>query len=295
MLYWLSQKGMGILSAGVGSGTNERVFRALWTALSYAVLSALVMLAVRRVLSAPTLPLTPSTMPAGIVTWQLFLGIVGALALAGFIIRVVNARAFIAVLFGAALFLGVWAFAWFILPWDIALLVASALTILQARVRRVIVHDAFVLIGTVGIAIHLAFIFSMTALAALLAAFFLYDLAQGRMGGVIVDLARSTIRRGVIPGLVVPSTWMETVAGLKAVISSPTAAFLGAGDLILPLTLVVRAAFAGILQPVVVAIGILIASLMMGSRESLKPAPALAWLLPGAVLPYGVMMLLKLV
>jgi hypothetical protein len=286
---------MGMLSAGASSGTNERVFRALWTAFAYAVLSTLATLAVRLVLSAPTLPLTPSTMPDGIMTWQLFLGIAGALAFLGLIIRVVNARAFVGILFGAALFLGVWAFAWFVLPWDIALLFASALTILQARVRRVLVHDAFVLIGTAGIAIHLAFIFSMTALAALLAAFFLYDLAQGRMGGVIADLARSTIRRGVIPGLVVPSTWMETVAGLKAAISSPTAAFLGAGDLILPLTLVVRAAFSGALQAVVVAICILVASLMMGSRESLKPAPALAWLLPGAVVPYGVMMLLKLV
>jgi hypothetical protein len=285
---------MGTLTAGDSVG-GQRVFRTLWMTLSFAAISALAIVAVRRVLSAPTLPLTPSTMPDGIVTWQLFLGVAGALAVAGLIIRVVNARAFIEILFGAALFLGVWAFAWFILPWDIALLLASALTILQARVRRVIVHDVFVLIGTAGIAIHIGFIFSMTALAALIAAFFLYDLAQGRMGGVIVDLARSSIRRGVIPGLVVPSSWNEVIVDLKAAISSPTSAFLGAGDLILPLTLVVRAAFSGALQPAIVAIGILVASLLMGSRESLKPAPALAWLLPGAVVPYGALMILKLV
>jgi len=275
--------------------SDGRLFRTLWIAFSYAVMSALVIAAVRRVLAAPDLPYTPSTIPAGIITWQLFLGVAAALAFAGLLIRLVNARAFLEILFGAALFFGVWAFAWFVLPWEMALLVASAITILQARVRRVAIHDAFVIAGSAGIAIHFAFIFSLHALGALLLAFFLYDLAQGRIGGAVVEFAKATIRRGVVPGLIVATTLRGGWLSIREAITLPDAVFLGAGDLILPVTLVARAAFSGTLQAVAVLIGILAGVFVLGRRTSLKPAPALLWLLPGAAVPYGVLMLLKMV
>ncbi len=240
--------------------------------------------------------ITPSS-PAltTMVTWQLFLGTAGVLALLGLLIRLLNARAFFEIFLGAALFLGTWSLAWFLIPWDVALLVASALTIAQARIRRVIMHDLFVVMGCAGIAIHLAFLFPLKALGGILAAFLIYDLAQGRLAGIAMKVARATIRRGVIPGLIIPANRVEAIGPIRTAVDHPTAVFVGAGDAILPATIVARAAFSGSLQALVVSGGILIAVLLLGSRASLKPAPALAWLLPGAVVPFLILMIFKLV
>jgi len=269
---------------------NGIPFSIFWILGSYAILSLLASFAVRRLISVPSY--TPSTIPAGIITWQFFVLVAGFLLLIGFIIRKLNVRLFYELLLGVTLFLGVWVFMWFVLPWEIGLLIAAALTILQARMRKVLVHDAFILIGAAGIALHFAFMFSLSKLAIILVAFFIYDIFAGRPGGIATRLARTSIHRGVIPGLIVPASWKQAVGDIKESIKSPQAVFLGAGDLILPLILVTRASVQGILQAFVVGAGLLAGAYWLSRRGPSKPFPGLVPLFIGAGIPFIILSLL---
>lgn len=263
---------------------NGIPFSILWILCSYAILSILASFAVRRLISVPSY--TPSTIPAGIITWQFFVLVAAFLLLIGFIIRKLNVRLFYELLLGVTLFLGVWVFMWFVLPWEIGLLIAAALTILQARVRNVIVHDAFILIGAAGIALHFAFMFPLTRLAIILVAFLVYDMFAGRPGGIAVKLAQTSIHRGVVPGLIVPASPAQAIGDIKNAIKSPDAVFLGAGDLILPLILVTRASVQGILPASAVGAGLLAGAYWLSRRGPSKPFPGLVPLLIGAGIPF---------
>jgi presenilin-like A22 family membrane protease len=272
---------------------NGKPFPILWMTGSYLVLSLLVTFAVRRLVA--TSAFTPSTVPAGIVTWQVFVAAAAFLLLIGFVLRKLNVRLFYELLLGVTLFLGVWVFMWFILPWEIGLLIAAGLTILQARVRRTLVHDAFILIGAAGIALHFAFIFSLPKLGIILVAFLIYDMFAGRPGGIAAHLASTFIHRGAIPGLIVPASWKQAAGGISVVVTSPDAVFLGAGDLILPLILVVRAAGCGIPHAAAVSAGLLIGAYWLSLRGASKPFPALVPLLLGAGAPFIILSFLHLV
>jgi presenilin-like A22 family membrane protease len=252
-----------------------------------------VIFAVRRLISVPSF--TPSTIPAGIITWQFFVLVAAFLLLIGFIVRVLNVRVFYELLLGVTLFLGVWVFMWFILPWEIGLLLAAAITILQARIRKVLVHDVFILIGAAGIALHFAFIFSLSKIGIILVAFLMYDMFAGRPGGIATKLAGTFIHRGVIPGLIIPASWKQAIGDIKKAIKSPDSVFLGAGDLVLPLVLVARAAAQGVSHAVSVSAGLLVGSYWLAGRGSSKPFPALIPLLIGAGIPFIILYLLNLV
>jgi presenilin-like A22 family membrane protease len=267
-----------------GSGRGARPFPVFWVLGSYLFLSLLVTFAIRKYASDPIL--TPSFVPDGIVTWQAFVFVAAVFLLAGFILRKLNVRLFYELLLGVTLFLGVWVFMWFILPWEIALLIAAGLTILQARVRKVMVHDAFILIGAAGIAIHFAFMFPLGKLAVILVAFALYDMLAGRPEGIAARLAGTLIHRGVIPGLIVPARRAQACGEIAAVVKDPDAAFLGAGDLILPLILVARASERGVACAAAVSAGLILGAFWLVRRGPSKPRPALVPLLIGAGLPF---------
>ena len=154
------------------------------------------------------------------------------------------------------------------------------------------VHDAFLLIGAAGIALNFAFLFSLRAIALILVAFVIYDMFAGRPGGLVVRLAGAFIHRGVIPGFIVPASWDGLTADVKKAIQHPDSVFLGAGDLVLPLTLVARAALFGMWQAVAVALGVVLGAAWLGRRTSLKPFPALIPLTIGGAVPFGIILLL---
>jgi presenilin-like A22 family membrane protease len=268
-------------------------FSSYWVMGSYAILVFLAILAIRTYASNSIM--TPSSVPDGIVTWQLFVFIAAVLLLAGFVIRRINVRIFYELLLGVTLFLGVWVFMWFILPWEIALLIAAGLTILQARVRKVMVHDAFILIGAAGIAVHFAFLFPLGKLALILVAFALYDMLAGCPEGIAARLAGTFIHRGVVPGLIVPSRRAQAAGEIAAVVKDPDAAFLGAGDLILPLILVARAAAYGIAAAVAVSAGLILGAFWLVRRGPSKPRPALIPLLIGAGLPFFMLYVFRII
>ncbi|MBD3251496.1 hypothetical protein GF380_03505 [Candidatus Uhrbacteria bacterium] len=257
------------------------------------MLSILVIYAVRTILTGPVT--MPATIPAGVITWQVFAFIAAGLLLVGFVIRAFNTRIFFELLIGITLFLGVWVYAWSILPWEIALVVASILTVFQARVRRTFVHNGFVLLGAAGIAIHVAFLFHLEKLAMILFAFLLFDLFAGRPKGIATQLATLFVHRGVIPGLIIPSSWKGLRQQIRDTIKDPGAIFLGAGDLILPLILVAHASVAGIWQGVAVTVGLLLGAVWLAYSGAVKPRPALVPLLLGTGIPYIIQFLLHVV
>lgn len=236
----------------------------------------------------------PSQIPMALSVWQTFFLFISAVLVVFLVTRFIHVSGFVAALFGAALFLGAWVYCWSIFPWDIALLIASGLTIIQARIRRVFVHDLFVLVGAAGIAIHFAFLFTDKSLAMIFASFLIYDMVAGRPNGPITHMASVLVHRGVIPGLIIPGKIRALFASVANTIRQPDAIFLGAGDLILPMTLVARAAVFGWWQAELVATGVLIGCVVLGFRKSLKPFPALIPLGIGAGIPYLIIFFIRL-
>jgi presenilin-like A22 family membrane protease len=233
----------------------------------------------------------PSDVPLSLSVWQGFFIVVTLFLLTAIVIRVIRLPAFIAALFGAALFLGVWVYCWSLFPWEIALLIASGMTIIQARVRRVAIHDLFVLLGSAGVAIHFAFIFTDRSLIMIFAAFFIYDMVAGRPNGPVVKMASALVHRGVIPGLILPSGLKRLMTPVATAIREPDSVFLGAGDLILPTTLVARAAAFGWWQALAVGMGGLIGFSFVAWRKSLRPFPAFVPVGLAVCIPYFMIIL----
>ncbi|MFA5130183.1 MAG: hypothetical protein WC477_04700 [Patescibacteria group bacterium] len=272
---------------------------------SYLILGGLVILAIRHALVSADA--YTRIVPQGIVSWWIVVLIILVLLLIGLASRRITTRSFYEFVFGIALFLGVWVYCWDVIPWDIGLLVASLATLAQAYIRRVIVHDIYILIGAAGIAIHFAFFLSQSALAAALVGFAIYDIVVGRARGMAETLATSLIRRGVIPGLIVPgkeearseergarrmlaslfsrssllAPRSSFFSPISEIIKRPDSVFLGAGDLILPMALVARVTANDWRAGVLVVIGTAIGSAWLGMRKSPKTFPALVPLLAG--------------
>ena len=234
------------------------------------------------------------TVPQGIASWGIVALILCAILFFAFILRRLNGRMMYELLFGIALFLGVWVYCWDVIPWDIGLLVASLATIIYASVRRVIVHDLYMLLGAAGIAIHFAFLFSTNAYAAVLVTFVFYDMVVGRAKGLAERMASAAIRRGAIPGLIIPSRLSGFGSLVSTEIKDSGSVFLGAGDLILPLTLVARAAALGWYQAIAAVIGILAGAFWLGNRRSAVSFPALVPLVTGGAIGLAIAIFIRI-
>lgn len=228
-----------------------------------------------------------------VVSWQYaFVGALAATAIVGFFRKFRN-RLLWETLFLTTLFLGVWYAMLLILPVGVALLLAAALTLAQVFVRIVAVHNLFYLVGGAGVAINVAGLFSPEILVASLVAFTIYDTVAGPPGGPIEALAAFLIHKGIIPGLILPSRGRELFASIDEVVRG-RAVLLGAGDLILPLTLVARAGFRDLVPAFVVLAGLLVgagALAIQGRRSGqsarhLHPRAALPLLATGAAIPF---------
>jgi hypothetical protein len=257
------------------------------------VLSALAIVAVRTMLAYPSaVPMTDSVILA---PWQTLTVLTACLLVVALIIRTVQARIAWELLLGITLFLGVWVYLWALLPIEFALVSAAIITLVQAWMRHVWVHNVFILLGAAGVALNFTFLFPPHILAALLVALAVYDTFAGRPGGVIAQFAASLVHRGIIPGLVIPGSVRGLATLIPEAVRKPDAIFLGAGDLILPLLFVVRAAAVGIMPASIVACGIVCAAAWLGSRGATKPFPALVPLAAGAAVPFFLLMLTNVV
>lgn len=258
---------------------------------SYAMLAVLI---IGAVIVARQRPVTGTIgLPAELVTWQWFAFIVAAALIVTILMRTFRARLAWELLLGVAIFLGVWFYAWLVLPMAVAVTVAAVVTVLQGTVRRALIHNVFILAGAAGVALNLAFMLPGRALILILVGLAIYDSFAGRPGGVIAEFAASLVHRGVIPGLIVPGGVKDAWAPIHDAIRRPDASFLGVGDLILPMTLIARAAASGIEQSLVVTAGVLVAAGWLGSRGPTKPFPALVPLAAGSAIPYLFLVLFR--
>ncbi len=256
------------------------------------LLCGLILLAVQRVAMSGS----GSPIPGEVLgPWQGVAFLAAAILVGAIIIRKVKARVAWELMLGATLFLGVWFYAWVVFSGEIGLVVAAAVTLLQAWIRKVWVHDAFILLGTAGVALNFAFLLQVKTILVLLVLLTIYDTFLAHSGGPIVRFAASLVHRGIIPGLVVPGHLRELGAPTLDAIAKPAAVFLGAGDLILPVMLVAVAAASGVVPALVVTCGILVAAAWLGSRGPTKPFPALLPLAIGAGAPFLLLMLFHLV
>lgn len=263
---------------------DVRALRSFVLMAAIAFVSGLVIVAVR--IAARANVAFPSATPQGLVVWQWVIVAMVLLGAFGLLIRAVSARAFVDILWSILLFFGVWVWCWGVMPWDLGLLVASLLTLIQARVRRVIVHDVFLCIGCAGVGIQFAFLLPVKALLLALVGLSVYDMVATRPHGLTQALAGALIHRGVVPGLIIPEALSSFAKDIQDVIRSPFGTFMGAGDLILPMTLVARSAVWGWIPACAVAFGAVIGASLLGRRKSLKPFPALLPLLGGSGLVF---------
>lgn len=229
-----------------------------------------------------------------IVSWQYgFLALLLAGSLIS-IIRRVTTRFFWEVLLTLTLFLGVWYLFLLVLPLGWALLAAAVLTLSHLILRTVVLHDAFYLLGAAGVAIDFAGWLSPELLIIGLVAFSLYDMLAGPPGGHIEELAKRLVKQGLVPGVVIADRFRDLVATVDEAMKR-NSALLGGGDLILPLALVARAAFAGTEQALVVLVGILMSALVLARGEMTHPRAVLPILAVGAAVPFVVLRLFALV
>jgi hypothetical protein len=190
-----------------------------------------------------------------------------------------------------AAFLGVWFVTLLVgipLGWSIG--IASLLTLAHLFVRVVALHDAFFLVGCVGVAIDFALWLPSEVLLVGLVAFTIYDVVAGTPGGPIVDLASRLVRHGIVPGFILPARVRDLAAGVDDAVRS-RAILLGTGDLILPVMLVARAAVWGVTEAAFVLAGIVLGALVLGHRKDLHPRAALVPLAVGAAVPFFAMYL----
>ncbi len=198
------------------------------------------------------------------------------------------------VVFTVTLFLGVWYALLLILPISIALVAASVLTLADIFLRIVAVHDLFYLIGAAGVALDFAGWLPPEAILVVLVVMTIYDMVAGSPGGPVEQLAAELVQRGIIPGLVIPTQWKQLVSDLDHVVKTD-AALLGAGDVILPLCLVAKASFVGVLPAVAVLGGLIVGVIVLGRTGDTHPRAALPALATGAILPFLVLRVMGLV
>jgi hypothetical protein len=268
-------------------------FPAIFLSVSYALMCGLVVFALRLASgrSAASLPRTEALLP-----WQAFALILAGVLIGGLMIRKLKTRTAWELILGAGLFLGVWFYLWVAFSGEIGLLVASALTLIQAFVRRVWIHDVFILLGAAGVALNFGFLLPSHTILIVLVGLALYDTFAGRPDGVGAQFAASLVHRGVIPGIIVTGNLKDVGGDIATVIARPSSILLGAGDLILPIILLARtAALAPPLAVFILSLGILSAAAWIGARGPSRPAPSLLPFTIAVGIPYLSFMLLHLV
>jgi hypothetical protein len=263
--------------------TRRSWFSAAFLSLSYAALCALVIVGVS---VARSRQVGTGALPEELMPWEWLAMILAGVLFALLIIRKVKVRMAWELILGMTLFLGAWFYAWMLLPLSFALLAAALLTLLQGTVRRVWIHNVFMLVGAAGVSLNFAFALPDKTLLILLVGLAIYDTFAGRPGGVAAEFAASLVHRGVIPGLIIPGRLRDLLAPIIEVVRRADASLLAAGDLILPLTLVARASASGMWQGVTVAAGIVLAACWLGSRGPTKSFPALVPLAICSIVPY---------
>lgn len=262
----------------------QRVFA--WELVSIFALAGLLVVAVVERLRA----FPPSLSFASVVNWQqAFVGLMALIVIIS-VVRKVRSRLIWEIVFTLALFLGVWYLALLALPFGWGIGLSSTLTILALVLRTGLWHNAFVLIGSAGVAMNFAGWLSSDVLLVGLVVMTLYDTLAGPPGGPVEELASRLVQKGVVPGFILVPRFSDLFRSITELMRG-NGALLGAGDVILPLSLVVRAAFSSWTSALMVLAGLCVGALVLG-RGSSHPRAALVPLAAGAAIPFFILRLM---
>lgn len=226
-----------------------------------------------------------------VLSWQYVFLVLLLVGSAISIIRKIATRFFWEVLLTITLFLGTWYLCLLVLPIGWALLIAALLTLSHLFFRNVLLHDIFYLLGAAGVAIDFAGWLSPELLLVGLTLTAIYDVLAGPPEGTIGQLAQKLIKQGLVPGVVIADRFRDLFTTIDQAMKRHSA-MLGAGDLILPLALVARAAFVGVWQAGLVTLGTVISAVALARGEMSHPRMMLPALALGAALPFIVLRLL---
>jgi len=137
--------------------------------------------------------------------WELGVLLVALVLFGALLFRKVTLRMFLELLTGFFLLLGVWFLAWRL--WgEPGLFVAAILTMLQAWIRTVWMHNVFVLVGAAGAVAYLAFLLPLFTWVALFAVLAISEVVVRRPSSATAQMMRSVMHRGIVPLILLPAT-----------------------------------------------------------------------------------------
>lgn len=225
-----------------------------------------------------------------------------------------------AVFFVAAM-LGAWYVFFLFFPWKIAVFLGFALILGEVFLRNVLWHNVFFVLGSLGLALTIAGWLSVEVLAVLLAAFTAYDMLAAHPDGAVGVLARHLLAKGIVPGFILPPRYIGLFQSMDRVIERPLysvpstqysegvidlekeerrlhqelglerTALLGAIDVVLPLTLIVRSAMVDVRMGIACVIGLMAGGIFL-SQSGYHPRHVISALNMGVVIPFVGMQLI---
>lgn len=197
------------------------------------------------------------------------------------------------VLLTLCVFLGVWYVCVSLFPQAWGSLIASGLTLTYLLMPIVFFQNVFYLFGVTGIAINFAGWISPELLLVGLVVCVLYDIVAGPPEGHAQMLSELLRGRLPTPGIAVFQPIPEPSG--KSFTGTSSLWILGVVDLVLPMSLVGRAAFAGVGPALVVLGGALCAAVLLARDHLSHPRAVLPMLAVGVALPFIFMRLFSIV
>lgn len=219
-----------------------------------------------------------------------------ATALLLLLIRFLKGRFFFEFIFSLAIFGGLWFLAILVLPLDLAVIVASGLTLARIFIPLVFVQNFVMIFGIAGVASAIGAPTPWQTILAILLILSIYDIIAVYETKHMVTMFKGLLERGVIFALILPERFRLQFSHLREVKPGEGFFFLGTGDLALPTMFVVSAFVADSILGVGAALGS-IAGLVLtdlifawGRR---RPMPALPPIALGTIVGFTLAFIFK--
>jgi len=223
----------------------------------------------------------------GVELWRNVVSLFFVLILFGAVFRAWNIRFLMDLLIGASLIFGVWIFFGAIMPVEIAVIVASFVTLIQAFFRKIFVYDFVGMIGLSGLSLTIVSFLSVKTLLVVFVAWLIYDIVVKRD---ISSEIPPPIYRGYIPVIFFPKTAHGFLDDVSMSFREKTSDMMMVGEILLPTVFVAGAGVFGLWQGALIVFGLAIGAFASVSRRIPFRLP-LAMLL-GSGVPFFVMIFL---
>jgi presenilin-like A22 family membrane protease len=214
-----------------------------------------------------------------------------ATAILFLLIKLFRGRFIFELIFSLAIFGGIWFLANLFFSNGIAILLASALTLVRLLVPYIFLQNLIMIFGIAGIASTLGSTTSWQTILLILLILSLYDIIAVYETKHMVTMFKGLLERGVIFALIVPTKLKLLFAHLREARPGEGFFFLGTGDLALPSIFVVSAFVAHPLLGLGSALGSVMGLALTNIifiRENRRPMPALPPITLGTVFGFFV-------